>query len=511
MKFLDNLDNNLSQAWKDVVSFVQSEKEEHQFLNTDDPETLRGHIKNMRLLLKKQAEGINKITSPPLLYGTVIAINKKDKVLTATIIQGGRLLEVWIPPNKNISPGNAVKISAQTMQIIEPAPNYPYGEICVVRRVLDKLTSEVACGGNKKVVLNGALSEKVESGDRVVLDSSSSIMIVNLGKNEQRFKFASEAKITWDDIGGQREAKEKLQEALELPYQEKELFTHYNKKLPKGFLLIGPPGCGKSMFIEAVATSMAKMHGDKSKTGFMLIQGAQILEPLVGVAEQTIEQIFLAGEEHYKKNSFPAIIAIDEAEALLRKRGSGKSSDVEINIVATFLPQISNSHSIIILATNKVEMLDEAVTRDKRINHIIEIGRPDKDSALEIAKMNLKNVPVKEGAREEMAHYIVQELYSPSRILYEVKMNDGNTKTITLTNIINGAMVAGTIDDVVSSAFQRDRKNKTKTGITKEDVDVAVKNKVKVQLLLDHTNDISEFIKDFADDVKEITIQKQVQ
>lgn len=504
----------LPQGWRNVIDFVKREgksEEEDQMLRTDNPDELKDHLRNMKLLIKKQIEETRKLSTPPFIFGIVVAVDLKDKKdPTAIILQSGRLMEVFLPKDKAVLLGHTVKVSSQTMQIVDRGQDYPFGDIGLVRQVIDERTCEITYNNGKRVVLSGAYAGKIEAGDRVVLDTSASIIVMTLGKAEQRFLYGCESDVTWDSIGGQNDAKEKLREALELPYTEKDLFDYYKKKPPKGFLLIGPPGCGKTMLIKAAANSLAKTHGsDKTHTGFMLIQGANILEPLVGVAEQTLEQIFMTGEEHYKKQGFPAIIAIDEADALLRKRGSGKNSDVEDKIISIFLTQMNNSHSIIILATNRPDILDEAVTRDKRINHIIPVSRPDRESGLAIAKLNLREVPLVEFDIDEMSEYTTSQLYSPEQVMYDVTRSNGSKMTINLSHVINGAMISGTIDDAVSSALQRDRKSKQKTGVTKKDIEEAVREKLKTQLLLDQTHNISAFIKDFAEDVTSVT-QRQV-
>ena len=502
--------DSLPETWNNILDFVKRDDEDDPMLRTGDPEELRSHLRNMKALVKKQVEESRKLSSPPFIFGLVIAINKlSEKDPTAIILQGGRLLEVYLPKDKEILAGATVKVSSQTMQIISTAQDYPFGDIGLVRHVINKVTSEITYNNGKRVVLNGTLAGKIEAGDRVVLDHSASVIVMSLGKAEQRFLYGCESDITWNDIGGQEEAKEKLKEALELPYTEKDLFDYYKKKPPKGFLLAGRPGCGKTMLIKAAANSLAKIHGEKAKTGFILVNGAQILEPLVGVAEQTLEQIFVAGEEHYKKQGFPAIIAFDEAEALLRKRGSGKSSDVEDKLISVFLSQMNDSHSIIMLATNRPDILDEAVTRDKRINHVIEIGPPDHESGKVIAKLNLKDVPLNKASIDEMAEYTASQLYSPEQVLYDVIRIKGEPMTINLSHIINGAMIAGTIDDAISAAMKRDRTQNSRTGVTKDDIRVAVQGKLKAQLLLDHSSDIATFVKDFYEDVINVP-QRQI-
>ena len=465
-------------------------------------------------LVKRYHSVLEKLTAPPLYFGTVIG--------PATGVDGGKDLLVVSCNNRlmilnrlqgeELVPGNLVKVSSKTMQIIGRADELTLGDICVVKEAVSADLSEVDLGGDRKLVLNGKFAGKVNENDRVILDASNSIIVNWLGSSQKRFKLGSRPTITWDDIGGQQKAKDQLIEAIEMPLKYKDFYTHYNKKPIRGAVIFGPPGCGKTMLLEATATAIAKLHGQEAlESGFINVKGAEILDMYVGVAEGLVRQIFASARTHKKKYGYPAVIAIDEAEALLRRRGSGKSSDVETTIVPAFLTEmqgIDDSDAIVLLCTNRIDLLDPAVIRDGRIDRNIEVTRPDNDSSRAILGLNLKNVPLIGGNLEEMIFFAANEFYLPKYNFYDVKRNSGETMAFTLAHLVNGAMLAGVIDKATSFAMKRDIGANTKTGLTKDDIRLAVKQTYEQKFNLDHGDELREFVRDFKDDISLGSIQK---
>lgn len=464
-------------------------------------------------LIRRYNDVLGKITATPLYSGTVIGsvhdeAGKKDLL---AVNCNGRLLFLNKLDGKELRPGDLVKVSSKTMQIVEPADNFTIGDICVVREVLGEI-SEVDLNGNHKIVFNGHFVGKISGNDRVILDASNSIVIGWLGNSQKRFKLGNKPTVTWDDIGGQGEAKGQLIEAIEIPLKYKELYVHYNKKPIRGAVIFGPPGCGKTMLLEAVATAIAKLYGQEAlESGFINIKGAEILDMYVGVAEGMVRQIFAAARAHKREYGYPAIIAIDEAEALLPRRGSRKSSDVETTIVPAFLAEmqgIDDSDAIVLLSTNRIDLLDPAVVRDGRIDRNIEVTRPDTKSARMILGLNLKNIPLADGVWEEMAVFAAEEFYSPKYKFYEIKQNNGEVMSFTLANLINGAMLAGVIDKATSFAVRRDIESGKKSGLTKDDIRHAVQQTYEQKFNLDHRDELTELIKDFREDLSLDSIQK---
>lgn len=271
--------------------------------------------------------------------------------------------------------------------------------------------------------------------------------------------------VVWDDICGLEEAKRDLREAVELPYKEKDLYLFYNKRPIKGVLLSGSPGCGKTMLGKALATSLAEIHGASSVgSGFVYIKGPEVLDKFVGGSDEKMRGIFSRAKDHKKEFGYPSILFFDEADALLRKRSE---STVKINVVPTFLAEMDGmeeSAAIVILATNCPEVLDPAVVREGRIDRKIHIEKPKKAMALKIVLKHLSKIPLMEEAHD-LALLLVTMLFDDQRKL--------NSKT-KLASVISGAMLVGCVDLAVSNAIHRDITNKLRSGVSSEDIVVAV-------------------------------------
>ncbi len=325
------------------------------------------------------------------------------------------------------------------------------------------------------------LNHKVKEGDNVIIDQGGTVILENLGQNDGDTKYTvtNPPEITWKDIGGLKEAKLQMIEAVESVYKHKDLYKHYGKKQPKGILLYGSPGCGKTLLAKAAANSIAKMYGNKaSSSGFMYVKGPELLNKYVGESESNIRTLFIQAKQHKMKYGYPAIIFIDEADALLAKRGMDKSSHMSGTIVPMFLTEMDGmeeSSALVILATNRQDILDPAVVREGRIDRKIRIDRPQKCDALEILHMNLKNVPTHNCKTKELAKIGVEALYDETRIFYQIETRQG-IADVTLAEMVNGAMIANIADYAMQLAMRRDIENDTITGITELDIMHSVDN-----------------------------------
>lgn len=309
----------------------------------------------------------------------------------------------------------------------------------------------------------------LEAGDNVLVFKDTLQIVEKLEKlpdTPSPYALDKVPDIAWADIGGLESAKAEMIEAVELPHSHPGIFAHYNKKPTKGILLYGPPGNGKTLLGKAAANALARIYEKtNAPSAFLYVKGPEILSQFVGVAEQAIRQLFEDARKHKEAHGFPAIIFIDEADAILSARGSRSASGMEKTIVPMFLAEmdgLDDTSALVILATNRANSLDPAVVREGRIDRKIKITRPTPDSAYQILLLNLKGRPVMEGySMEELAERIVNEVFDDSRLIRE---------DVHLRDVYSGAMLAGIVDQAVSFAMRRDLVNGTETGITLQDM-----------------------------------------
>ena len=317
----------------------------------------------------------------------------------------------------------------------------------------------------------------LKRGDEVLLHPKSMQIVEHIGRpplKASRFVPSKFPDITWDDIGGLEEAKRDMIEAIEMPHKHKEMFKRYKKRPIKGILLSGPPGCGKTMLGKAAANALCSIYGKTAKkSGFMYIKGPEILDRFVGATEEIIRDIFDDAKRHKEENGYPAIVFIDEADAVLAARGT-RSVGIGNTIVPAFLTEmdgLDDSAAIVILASNRPDVLDPAVIRDGRIDRKIEIGRPCKNNASIILEAALKGVPMKRGlSKKEYAHGIADIIYRDN-----VFVRNG----ILMRDIISGAMLAGIIDLAVSHAIDREINGLKPKGLSEEDAEYAVSRQIR--------------------------------
>jgi proteasome-associated ATPase len=431
----------------------------------------------------------------------------RDRYGTAVLHFEGRLVEVIFPKHlhEKLLPGDMVRLSPVTKQIVDKTDGIIAGNIAIVTEITDGESCEVAVGSGKSIVYNGRFDD-VKKGDRVVLDPFNAIIIRNLGNIETTYTLSDWKEVSWDDVGGLLEAKRTMREIIEGPHKLKKYYEFYHKKPVKGALLFGPPGCGKTLLAMAVVTALAKLYGIDAKeamqSGFIYVKGPELLEMWLGKSEEAIRSLFSRAKAHKMKYGFPAIIFIDEAESLLRKRGSGISSDIESTTVPTFLSEMGGmeeSSAMILLATNRADILDPAVVRDGRIDVKVYISRPTLESAQEIFAIHLKGVPLAEGQkRETAAASAAKRLFSEEYKYYSVfdRKDPKTPRYFLLRHLVNGALIAGIVDKASTLAIRRDseKPDEKPGGVTEIDLADAIAGVFRQNIGLDHEEAISEFI-----------------
>ena len=463
-------------------------------------------LREAQEVIGKLTEVLESIAEGALIFGTVVS--KKGN--NATVSIEGREVVWKLAKRKELAAklnvGDTVLCTSDTRQYVEHAEKRMHGELGTVVDVLGKDVVAVDIAGNTFVAQHSQ-DGKIKIGDRVLMaQDRKSVLYVWPKQETAQFEFVGSTGVTWADIGGQDIAKMDLQEAIEMPMKYPEIFKHYKKKPIKGVLLEGPPGCGKTMLAKAAATAVA---GEKS--AFIYIKGPEVLNEYVGATERTIRQLFAKAREHFQATGQPAMIFIDEAEALLGVRG-GKGSFMEKTVVPTFLAEmdgLEDSGAIVVLATNRASSLDPAVTREGRMDRKVRVSRPNKEDAKKIMAIHLKKTTLDlsglnttaqaDKYQAELLEFIVENLYHPALAYYEVDFTNGQSKGFTLANLTSGAMLASVVDLAASLALRRDLKKGGKpTGVRQEDFVEAIKRIYVSNLNVDHEQALLDFAGDLT-------------
>ncbi len=333
----------------------------------------RDHIAVLR-------EEVDKLAQPPSGYGTLMGVNEDGSVDVKT---SGRKVRVEIHPDLDrefLTPGAEVVLndSLNVVQVREPER---HGEVVSLKEVLDDGTRAVIVGhGDEERVVELAgrlLDSPLRSGDALLLDPRANVVVERLPKVDVEDLVLEEIpNVEYSDIGGLDAQIEQIVDSVELPFLQPELFAEHELPAPKGILLYGPPGCGKTLIAKAVAASLARKvseaTGDKeAKSYFLNIKGPELLNKYVGETERQIRLIFERAREK-SEEGVPVIIFFDEMESLFRTRGSGISSDIESTIVPQLLAEIDGvetlRNTIVIGASNREDLIDPAILRPGRLD-----------------------------------------------------------------------------------------------------------------------------------------------
>lgn len=436
------------------------------------------------------------------------------------VLLGGRLVRITASPLLSLSqvkPGMTVLLNENTQAVLSLGFE-GYGDVVTVREVLDSDHAVVDMPNQMKAVarISGALNaDTLTTGDSVTYDSRIQ-MITSLvpSTDAQELVLEEVPDITYSNIGGLSSQIALMRDAVELPFLHPEVYREHELTPPKGILLYGPPGNGKTLIARAVANSLAaraaELSGNAQKTGYFLnIKGPELLDKYVGETERQIRDIFSAAREKAQAGK-PVVVFFDEMESLFRTRGTGRSSDVETTIVPQLLAEIDGVESldnvIVIGATNREDMIDPAVLRPGRLDVKIRINRPDREGATEIFALYLTEaLPIndaeitragtKKAAIEAMIETVVQALFSTeSKNRYiRVDLENGVSRWLTRGDFLSGAVVRNIVDNAKKQAIKAYLAGGAK-GITTEHLLEAARVEFEDQVKVPQVSEIEDVL-----------------
>jgi proteasome-associated ATPase len=360
-------------------------------------------------------------------------------------------------------------------------------------------TFEVSVNGISRSVVRADACKAAKVGDAVVVDETGYFALTMAVQPMASHAFEEETGVSWDEIGGLEDAKEALREAIEYPIRFASLYAGYARKPAKGALLWGPPGCGKTMLGKAVATSLRAAHARDGKAiagGFLYIKGPELLNKYVGATEDKIRQLFERARRYRADSGHPAVVFIDEAEALLGARGGRSLSGLEATTVPTFLAEMDglDTHAaFVLLSTNRPDSLDPAVVRDGRIDRRIEVKRPRLAQALEI--LHLATADTFSDERTDLQQ-VAEAMFSDLAIVSEICRHEGHHLQLRMRDVMSGAVIAGVVGRAIEHAIRRDREAglSEPSGLTHTDFDAAIRASCAELGATPHMHEVFEIV-----------------
>jgi len=446
---------------------------------TENNERLVATLKEARAQIVTLKEEIDRLAQPPSGYGVFLERHEDG---TVDVFTGGRKLRVAVSPALDVEAlrrGQEVLLN-DALNIVDAFGFERAGEVVMLKEVLE--------GGDRALVISHADEERVvhladtladvplRAGDSLLIEPRSAYAYERVPKSEVELVLEEVPDVDYHDIGGLDRQIEQIRDAVELPFLHADLFREHQLRPPKGILLYGPPGCGKTLIAKAVANSLAKKiaerRGEEKHTSYFLnIKGPELLNKYVGETERHIRLIFQRAREKAGEGT-PVIVFFDEMDSVFRTRGSGVSSDVENTIVPQLLSEIDGveglENVIVIGASNREDMIDPAILRPGRLDVKIKIERPDAEAAKDIfSKYILPGLPLSQDDLTEhggdpqacvaaMIEAAVLRMYSETddnRFL-EVTYANGDKEVLYFKDFNSGAMIQNIVDRAKKMAIK---------------------------------------------------------
>ncbi|TKS59687.1 MAG: proteasome ATPase [Nitrospira sp.] len=461
---------------------------------------------------------VEKLTAPPSTYAIFSSMNADG---TGNVYVSGRKMKISLHPSikgSELRKGQEVILN-EALNVIEVKGFDSQGEVVRLKDVLEGGRALVTLHFDEEKVAelgDPLLVERLSVGDHLLYDPRSGYVIEKLPKSEAEELVLEEVPdVDYEHIGGLQKELEQVRDAVELPFLHPHLFSEYKLSAPKGVLLYGPPGCGKTLIAKAVANSIAKklghLAGKEIRSYFLHVKGPELLNKYVGESERQVREVFKKAKER-AEDGHPVIVFFDEMDALFRTRGSGISSDVESTIVPQFLSEIDGverlRNVIVIGASNRQDLIDPAVLRAGRLDVKVRVGRPDAAAARDIfSKYVSKDLPFaadelerhggdRQALVERLTTLTVEAMYAANEEnkFIEVTYANGEKEVLYFKDFASGALIEGIVSRAKKFAVKRVIAQEG-TGIRSDDLVRAIREEFKEHEDLPNTTNPDDWAK----------------
>lgn len=454
-------------------------------------------VGDARQMIEKLEEVVKKVTSPANRIGTYLGSPARD---TAHIVVGGSDYYCNVDPRiklRELKKGTRVLVN-EAYVIVGDLDFEIAGPVTKITEVLgnERLRVGGEHGMQSTILLRSSELAKttLKAGDEVRVDPSYRMALEALPRAESRELYLDDVpELPWEKVGGQDEALQAIKDAIELPLIHGELFARFQHATPKGFLLYGPPGCGKTLIGKATAYNLTRQlrakTGNEMKEYFMHVKGPEILNMWVGESERIVREIFSTAREKRREGYLPFLF-IDEAESILGTRRASRHSNILSTLVPMFCSEMDGIESlddvVIILASNRADLIDPAILRPGRIDRKIKVNRPNRVGAREIYRIYLNDELPYEGvlpkeagqigaAVERLIERLLEKQFArrEENKFLEITLRSGRKEILYRSDLLSGAIIASIVERAKAMAIKRSIATQQEEGISESDLQLA--------------------------------------
>ena len=460
------------------------------------------------LKIKTLEEAIEKLKSPAHRIGTILGQSKNGLV---RIVSGGTEYQVAVVPElmqeEGLRTGDQVALNEGFVAIAKlPLPIQG-----PMARISGKLQGgqwlvQTATGNTETIVLSHANldSSSLKENEEVFLDSNQRVILGKLPKRESQTLIEDDfEKVEWSQVGGQEKVKEEIRKVLEYPLLHEKILQEMEYQVPKGFLFYGPPGCGKTLVGKAILTEviskLSEQENSELQGRFIHVKGPEILNMWLGESERKIREIFKKARDYKEKGQVPFIF-IDEAESILGTRQAWRGSNISNTVVPMFCAEMDGIQSlrdtVVILATNRPDLIDPAIVRPGRIDRKIKVRRPDRKECKQILRVYLKDgLPREHDDFDQMAEPFLDRLFkrNPEQEVLVLTLRSGGNRKMYWSDFISGAAIEGIMKRSKESAIERAIEGETLC-ITVDDLTTALETEFKEGSLLPAESNLEDWL-----------------